>query len=206
MFLMMGINDGRKDLNFSQMLLCGHCGRYGNCQVFMTFTVLWLFFIPIARWNKHYYVQMSCCNVLYELDPQVGKQIARGKDVKITQADLTYINPGSWDAGYTGFGGGWSNGYGGGWSNGYGDGWNSGHGNGWNNGNTDQNYGNGSGYGNAGYGWKVSGGNDPSGNGNGETDAGSAGGQKSGQRRCPSCGAMVDRSFAYCPHCGQRLG
>ena len=75
---MMGITDGRKQLDFTQMVICGVCGKYGRYQVFMTYTVLSLFFIPCFKWNRHYYVQMSCCNTLYELDPEMGKAIARG--------------------------------------------------------------------------------------------------------------------------------
>ena len=67
MFFIMGITDGRKDFDFHQMMTCGACGAYGRYQVFMTYTVLSLFFIPCIKWNRHYYVQASCCNALYEL-------------------------------------------------------------------------------------------------------------------------------------------
>lgn len=40
-----------------------------------------MFFIPCIKWNKHYYVRTSCCNTLYELDPEMGKAIARGEQV-----------------------------------------------------------------------------------------------------------------------------
>ena len=68
MFFMMGITDGRKDFDFHQQIICDICGKYGRFQVFMTYTVLSLFFIPCFKWNKHYYVQTSCCNTVYELD------------------------------------------------------------------------------------------------------------------------------------------
>ena len=73
MFFMMAITDGRKDLKFSQMIICDVCGKYGRYQVFMTYTVLSLFFIPCFKWNRRYYVQTSCCNTIYELDPGGGK-------------------------------------------------------------------------------------------------------------------------------------
>lgn len=46
MFFMMGISEGRKELNYHQMIVCDHCGAYGQYRVFMTYTVLSLFFIP----------------------------------------------------------------------------------------------------------------------------------------------------------------
>ena len=88
MFFIMGITDGRKDFDFLQSVLCSVCGRYGQYQVFMTYTVLSLFFIPCFKWNKHYYVQTSCCGTVYELDPEIGKRIARGEFVEIKDDDL----------------------------------------------------------------------------------------------------------------------
>ena len=89
MFFMMGITDGRKDFDFHQQIICDICGKYGRFQVFMTYTVLSLFFIPCFKWNKHYYVQTSCCNTVYELDAEIGKRIAAGDDMK---SALTYAN------------------------------------------------------------------------------------------------------------------
>ena len=83
MFFMMGITDGRKDLDFSQQMICNVCGRHGRYQVFMTYTVLSLFFIPCFKWNKHYYVTTSCCGSMYELDSEIGKEIESGSSVEI---------------------------------------------------------------------------------------------------------------------------
>lgn len=93
MFFIMGITDGRKDFDFHQMMTCGACGAYGRYQVFMTYTVLSLFFIPCIKWNRHYYVQASCCNALYELDAEIGKRIARGGDVEILPQHLRPVHP-----------------------------------------------------------------------------------------------------------------
>jgi hypothetical protein len=97
MFFMMGITNGRKDFNFSQQIICDVCGRYGRYQLFMTYTVLSLFFIPCLKWNKHYYVQTSCCNTLYELDPEIGKRIARGEEVEILPQYLSKMQSNGWN-------------------------------------------------------------------------------------------------------------
>ena len=94
MFFMMGITDGRKDLDYNQTEICGVCGRYGRFQVFMTYTVLSLFFIPCFKWNRHYYVQTSCCNTLYELDREIGRRIERGEDVRILPEHLQKVGNG----------------------------------------------------------------------------------------------------------------
>lgn len=91
MFFIMGITDGRKDFDFSQTVICDNCGKYGRYQVFMLYTVLSLFFIPTFKWNKRYYVQMSCCGSVYELNPEIGKRIASGEDLQIKPQDLTKV-------------------------------------------------------------------------------------------------------------------
>ena len=91
MFFMMGITDGRKDFDFNQVMTCPICGAMGSYRVFMTYTVLSLFFIPCFKWNKRYYVQATCCNAIYELDPEIGNMIRRGEKVEIRQEHLTRV-------------------------------------------------------------------------------------------------------------------
>ncbi len=97
MFFIMGITDGRKDFDFNQLITCAICGKYGRYNVFMTYTVLSLFFIPTIKWNKHYYVQTSCCGAVYELDPEIGRMIAGGEEVEILPSHLTQVNRGGWN-------------------------------------------------------------------------------------------------------------
>ena len=94
MFLMIGLTQGRKDLSGDQLVICTQCGQYGRYQVFMTFTQLLLFFIPCFRWGRKYYVQMSCCGTVYELNPEIGARIARGEKVEIGTADLQIVSSG----------------------------------------------------------------------------------------------------------------
>ncbi len=88
MFFMMGIHDSQRRLDFTQTIICDGCGGYGRYEVFLTFTVLSLFFIPCFRWNRRFFVRTTCCNRMYELDPRTGQRIARGEAVEITPVDL----------------------------------------------------------------------------------------------------------------------
>lgn len=97
MFFMMGITDGRKDFEFGQQTICDVCGKYGRFQVFMTYTVLSLFFIPCFKWNKHYYVETSCCHTIYELDAEIGKQISAGVQVEILPQHLNRVQNQTYD-------------------------------------------------------------------------------------------------------------
>lgn len=94
MFFICGINSGQKELKFNQLVICGQCGSYGRYQVFMTYMCLSLFFIPVLKWGKRYYVKMSCCGSVYELDSDTGKRIARGETLEIMASDLTLVQGG----------------------------------------------------------------------------------------------------------------
>lgn len=95
MFFICGINQGQKELSHSQLVVCAGCGGYGRYQVFMTYMCLSLFFIPVLKWGRKYYVKMSCCGAVYELNPKTGERIAGGEKVDITQRDLTLIQAGN---------------------------------------------------------------------------------------------------------------
>lgn len=91
MFFMIGVTTRRKELKFDQMIACLLCGRFGRYQVYMTYSVLFLFFIPCFRWNRRYYVTTSCCNRTYRLSAETGKKIERGEDVVIQREDLEQL-------------------------------------------------------------------------------------------------------------------
>lgn len=88
MFFMMGITEGRKEFEHNQVIICDRCGAYGRYVVFMTYTVLSLFFIPCFKWNRRYFVRTTCCNTVYQLDREIGRRIERGEDVEIRREHL----------------------------------------------------------------------------------------------------------------------
>ena len=90
-----GISSGRKQLEYLKTVICGRCGAYGRYEVYMTYMYFSFFFIPIFKWNKRFYVRMSCCGAVYELNPEVGGKLLRGMDVEISAGDLTLCQDGS---------------------------------------------------------------------------------------------------------------
>ena len=94
MFFISGSYQDRKDLDYNQQMICDFCGRYCSFHVFMTYMVLTFFFIPIFKWDRRYYVETSCCGSIYELNPEIGKAIANGEKVEISQDDLVLIEGG----------------------------------------------------------------------------------------------------------------
>lgn len=78
MFFVMGMGQGQKKLNFDQLLVCGHCGKYGHLEVYLAYSYLSLFFIPVFKWGKHYYVRNTCCGIVVGLDTELGRKIQKG--------------------------------------------------------------------------------------------------------------------------------
>ena len=94
MFLIFGISQKEKRLVFDQLIVCKCCGKYGHADVFMTYTYFMFFFIPLFKWNKRFFVKMSCCEAVYELEPEVGKALLHGQQVDIKSTDLTLVQEG----------------------------------------------------------------------------------------------------------------
>lgn len=104
-----GISTGIKPIEYLKTVICSHCGAYGRYQVYMTFCYFSFFFIPLFKWNKRFYVQMSCCGAVYELDSEVGRMLLRGAETEIREEDLTLCrdgggNPWSREAQRNGYG------------------------------------------------------------------------------------------------------
>lgn len=92
MFFIFGISSKQKNIDFTQMIICPSCGAYGRLELFMTYSYASLFFIPIFKWNKKYYLRTSCCGSLYLISNDLGKDIERGQINKINEGDMTPIN------------------------------------------------------------------------------------------------------------------
>jgi hypothetical protein len=89
MFLIMGVSQKEQKLNFDQLIICKCCGKYGHIEVFVTYSYFMLFFIPIIKWNRNYYVRMNCCGTTCELDPELGRAIEKGD---VTSLDIGMLN------------------------------------------------------------------------------------------------------------------
>lgn len=94
MFFIMGMNQGRDSLEYSSALEVHDCGKYGRMEVFMVYNTLSLFFIPLFKFGKKYYVKYTCCEKIYHLKDDIGKEVEKGENPSITDEDLTLIAEG----------------------------------------------------------------------------------------------------------------
>ena len=88
----MGIMPIRKNIPYMFSCMCQKCGSMCHYEIIMTANCLSIFFIPLFKWGRQYYVRTSCCESLYLLDKKVGDAIAHGEDVMIQDIDLMPIN------------------------------------------------------------------------------------------------------------------
>lgn len=87
-FFIAGISQGQKQFDYVKSIVCQKCRKFGRLEVFVTYSYFSLFFIPIIKWDKRYYAKRSCCNTIYSLNSELGKEIEKGMDVDIRQEDL----------------------------------------------------------------------------------------------------------------------
>lgn len=92
MFFIGGITNGEKKLDFNQTMVCSRCEAFGSMEVYITYMCFSLFFIPIFKWNKKFFVKTTCCNSIYSLDENIGNEILKGNNPNISQSNLHLIN------------------------------------------------------------------------------------------------------------------
>ncbi len=147
--------------------------------------VLSIFFIPIFKWGRTYYVRTSCCGSLYQLRPEVGRAIERGENVTIQQTDL-YLEQRGQAGGQNRSAGQYGQDNAGAWQS---------HG-------ADQAY------------WQADGQNRSSGAQNGAAYGQNAAGstqqrlleqQGKWTKVCYNCGYTTTEDFEYCPKCGKKF-
>lgn len=92
MFFIGGISNQEKKLDFVQNMICPKCESFCRMEVYMSYMYFSLFFIPLFKWSKKYYVRNTCCNSIYLLDESIGSKILKGEDITITDNDLELLS------------------------------------------------------------------------------------------------------------------
>ena len=90
MFFVFGVSSKEESIDFTQTKVCSNCGAYGRFEVYLTYSYFSLFFIPLIKWKRKYFVRTTCCDSLYTIDEDLGKDIERGDVSKI---DGTHLRP-----------------------------------------------------------------------------------------------------------------
>ncbi len=87
-FAIMGINEEVKQLSFHKNTICKKCGRYGSLDGFMRCSVFSIFFIPIFRFSKKYYLKSNCCGAVFEVSEEKGRKMESCQNVDFDDSEL----------------------------------------------------------------------------------------------------------------------
>lgn len=92
MFFIFAINSKREDLGSFSGSHCKVCGRGETYQAFVTYQVFSIFFLPIIKWDRKYYLRSKCCGSIFELDTDLGRDLEAGRKTDISAADLKLVS------------------------------------------------------------------------------------------------------------------
>lgn len=94
MFFIMGIDPREKQIPYNDLVICSQCGKYGRYEVVMRYMCFSIFFIPLMKWNKQFYVRTNCCGTVYALDPAIGRALMKGVELEIKPEHLQKVSGG----------------------------------------------------------------------------------------------------------------
>lgn len=96
MFFIFGVNTKEKKVREWQMT-CPECEQKATFTLYVRYSYFSLFFIPIIKWGYEFWVVNSCCNDVYTISKDLGKECMwdedepiRAKDLKLVQKTTRY--------------------------------------------------------------------------------------------------------------------
>lgn len=90
MFFIFGVDPREKQLEFDQAMICPCCGRFGRYALFMTYMCFSLFFIPVVKWNRRYFIRASCCRAEAEISRELAEQLVRKERGELKPEELRF--------------------------------------------------------------------------------------------------------------------
>ncbi len=91
-----GIESKEKKIKTFGAAVCPDCGKYTQAVLFESFTYFHIFFIPTFRWNRKYYITLSCCGPVYKAPAEYAKKLKDADTIDFSR--LEKVRTGS--AGY----------------------------------------------------------------------------------------------------------
>lgn len=92
MFFIMGVSQEEKKLDFDEFTICKYCEKYGHVEVYISYWYFMFFFIPLFKWNKTYFVKMTCCNKIGKLNNEIGRKIEKKEKVSLDLDNIEFID------------------------------------------------------------------------------------------------------------------
>lgn len=80
-----GIEDRQKEIMRLNNIVCPDCGRYASATLWFSYTFFHFFFIPLFKWNKTWFVRLSCCGAVYGCGGEAADEIRRNGRVDFSK-------------------------------------------------------------------------------------------------------------------------
>ncbi|MDO6355858.1 zinc ribbon domain-containing protein [Caloramator sp. CAR-1] len=92
-----GIETKQYEVKEVSNVICKKCGRMSSYKLIKQYNMFHFFFIPIFKWNIRYFLISRCCESIFEISMDYGKELERQKEPIINDNELTELN---FDYGY----------------------------------------------------------------------------------------------------------
>lgn len=93
-FGIFGVESKEKEIGIIQNIICKSCGSMSSYRLIKIYSYFHFFFIPLFRWGETYYIEARCCGALFKVDREKGRQLENGRDIPLTDEDLTEVDKG----------------------------------------------------------------------------------------------------------------
>lgn len=79
-FGIFGIQDKVRQIKEFTNIICT-CGRYSSMKLMQSYTYFHIFFIPLFKWNKKYYIDARCCGRIFEVPDDYADELLQSDNV-----------------------------------------------------------------------------------------------------------------------------
>ena len=86
-----GVQNKSKIIKEFDSVICPNCGRWTRAELIEEYTYFHMFFIPLFKWGKKYYVRLRCCGALYEAAPEYASDLKTAANIDFEK--LSKIGP-----------------------------------------------------------------------------------------------------------------
>ncbi|GAA0717521.1 zinc ribbon domain-containing protein [Clostridium malenominatum] len=91
-FGIMGIEERKKSIKYIQNIICKSCEVMSSYELIKIYTIFHFFFIPLAKFNKKYYIVSRCCDSVFLLASDIGERIENGENIHIEDSYLKEVH------------------------------------------------------------------------------------------------------------------
>ena len=83
-----GIGKDKKELRTFPNIICPCCGRYTQAKLVMEYSYFHLFFLPLFKFSKKFFVLPSCGCSVYEADAEYANELQTAAYIDMNRLTL----------------------------------------------------------------------------------------------------------------------